>query len=50
MDKLTTPNSTLAIGRVSYCENSFVVKESSVLRMNNCAENPAHCQSANRYT
>jgi hypothetical protein len=42
-------NSTFAIGGVSYSPDSFVVAESSVLRMKICAENPAHRKSANRY-
>jgi hypothetical protein len=45
----TTGNSTLAIGGVSSPLDSFVVAESLVLRMNICAEKPAHRQSANRY-
>jgi len=44
-----TDNSTLAIGGVSSPLDSFVVAESSVLRTNICAENPAHRQSAKRY-
>jgi len=44
----TTANSTLAIGGVSSPLDSFVVKESSVLRTNFCAEKPAHRQSAKR--
>jgi hypothetical protein len=42
-------NSTLAIGGVSSPFDSFVVAESSVLRINFCAEKPAHRQSADRY-
>lgn len=42
-------NSTFAIGGVSYSKGSFVVTESFVLRINICAENPAHRKSANRY-
>jgi len=41
-------NSTLAIDGVSSPLNTFVVKESSVLRTNFCAVKPAHRQSANR--
>jgi hypothetical protein len=41
-------NSTLAIGGVSCSPDSFVVAESSVLRMNICAEKPAHRKSAKR--
>jgi hypothetical protein len=43
-----TPNSTLAIGGVSSPFDSFEVAESSVLRTNFCAENPANRQSAKR--
>ncbi|MBL0303777.1 MAG: hypothetical protein IPQ23_19110 [Cytophagaceae bacterium] len=42
-------NSTLAIGGVSSPLDSFVVAESSVLRINFCAEKLAHRQSAKRY-
>jgi hypothetical protein len=42
-------NSTFAIGGVSCSADSFVVIESSVLRINICAEKPAHRKSANRY-
>ena len=45
-----TANSTLAIGGVSSPLDSLVVAESSVLRTNFYAENPAHQQCANRYT
>jgi hypothetical protein len=45
----TYANSTLAIGGVSSPLDSFVVAESSVLRINFCAEKPAHRQSAKRY-
>lgn len=41
-------NSTFAIGRVSFSADSFVVTESSVLRINIYAEKPAHRKSANR--
>ena len=44
-----TANTTLAIGGVSSPLDSFVVAESSVLRTNFNAENPAHSQSAKRY-
>jgi hypothetical protein len=44
----TAYNSTLAIGGVSSPLDSFVVAESSRLRTNFCAENPAHRQSAKR--
>jgi hypothetical protein len=42
-------NSTLAIGGVSSPLDSFVVAESSQLRIKFSAEKPAHRQSANRY-
>jgi len=45
----TAYNSTFAIGGVSCSADSFVVTESSVLRMNICAEKPAHRKSAKRY-
>ena len=48
-ERKPTANSTLAIGGVSSPFDSFVVKESSVLRTNFCAEKPAHRQSAKRY-
>jgi hypothetical protein len=48
-ERITTANSTLAIGGVSSPLDSFVVAESSVLRTNVCAEKPAHRQSAKRY-
>ena len=41
-------NSTLAIGGVSSPLDSFVVAESSVLRIKFSAEKPAHRQSAKR--
>lgn len=41
-------NSTFAIGGGSCSADSFVVKGSLVLRMNICAEKPAHRKSANR--
>jgi len=43
-----TGNSTFAIGGVSCSAESFVVKESFVLRMNIGAEKPAHRKSAKR--
>jgi hypothetical protein len=49
MRRITTHNSTLAIGGVSWSADSFMVAESSVLRINICAEKPAHRQSAKRY-
>ena len=42
-------NSTFAIGGVSCSADSFVITGSSVLRMNICAEKPAHRKSAKRY-
>ncbi len=39
-------NSTFAIGGVSFSEDSVVVEGKSVLRINICAEKPAHRQSA----
>ncbi len=46
--KSTGHNSTFAIGGVLCLEGSFVIKESSVLRMNICTEKPAHRKSAKR--
>ncbi len=48
-EKITTPNSTFAIGGVSCSADSFVVAVSSVLRINICGEKPAHRKSAKRY-
>lgn len=48
-NRTTTANSTFAIGGVSCTADSFVVAESSVLRINICGKNPAHRKSANRY-
>ena len=45
---LPAANSTFAIGGVSCSKDSFVINESSVLRMNFCAEKPDHHKSANR--
>ena len=42
-------NSTFAIGGVTCFYDTFVVTESSVLRMNICGKNPAHRKSAKRY-
>lgn len=44
----TKRNSTFALRGVSCSADSFVVVESSVLRMNICAEKPAHRKSAKR--
>jgi hypothetical protein len=49
MTRSTGHNSTLAIGGVSSPLDSFVVAESSVLRIKFSAEKPAHRQSAKRY-
>ncbi len=43
---LPAANSTFAIGGVSFSADSFGVTENSVLRMNICAEKPAHRKSA----
>ena len=50
MDRKTTANSTFAIGGVQCSADTFVVTESSVLRINICAEKPAQRKSAKRYT
>ena len=42
-------NSRFAIGGVSCSADNFVVKESSVLRINICGEKPAHRKSAKRW-
>jgi hypothetical protein len=47
-DRTPAGNSTFAIGGVSCSADSFVVAESSVFRINICAEKPAHRKSANR--
>jgi hypothetical protein len=50
IEMLKTPNkSTFAIGGVLCSANSFVVAESSVLRINILAKKSAHRKSANRY-
>lgn len=46
----TTANRTLAIGGVPSPLDNFVEAESLVLRINFCAENPAHRQAAKRYS
>ncbi len=46
---MPAPNSTFAIGGVSYSADSLVVAESFVLLMNIIGKNPAHRKSANRY-
>lgn len=48
VDSRAAGNSTLAIGGVPSPHDSFVIAESSVLRTNFFAENPAHRQSAKR--
>ncbi len=50
MSRMPAANSTLAIGGVSSPLDSFVVTESSALRMSTCAEKPAHRQSPNHQT
>jgi hypothetical protein len=47
-NKTAAHNSTFAIGGVSCSADSFVVAESSVLRINICGENPAHRKCAKR--
>jgi hypothetical protein len=47
--RTTGYNSTFAIGGVSCSADSLVVAEYFVLRINICAEKPAHRKSANRY-
>ncbi len=47
--KQHTPNSTFAIGGVSFFADSSVVAESFVLRIKFSGKNPAHRKSANRY-
>ena len=47
--KARTAHSTFAIGGVTCFYDTFVVKKSAVLRMNICAEKPAHRKSAKRY-
>ena len=44
-----TANSTFAIGGVSCSAESFVVAESSALRMNICAKKAAYRKSANEF-
>jgi hypothetical protein len=47
-DRTPAGNSTFAIVGVSSPFDSFAVTEGSVLRMNICAEKPAHRKSAKR--
>ena len=49
MERITTANSTFAIGGVSCSADSLVAAESFVLRINISSKNPAHRKSANRY-
>lgn len=49
-NKSRTANITFAIGGVSYSADSLVVAESFVLRINICAEKPAHRKSVKRQT
>lgn len=46
---MSAPNSTFAIGGVSCSEDSLVVAESFVPRINISGENPAHRKYAKRY-
>jgi hypothetical protein len=48
-ERKTGHNSTFAIGGVSCSADSFVVAESSALRINICGKNPVHRKSAKRY-
>jgi hypothetical protein len=47
-ERITAANSTFAIGGVTCFYDTFVVKESAVLRINICAKKPAHRKSAKR--
>ena len=47
--KITTANSTFAIGGVFCSADSFVVAESFVLRINTSGKIPPHRKSANRF-
>lgn len=49
MTRMLTDKSTFAIGGVSCHADSFVVAESSILRINICAEKADHHKSAKRY-
>jgi hypothetical protein len=49
MIKNRTANSTLAIAGVQRLYDTFVVKESAVLRIKFCAKKTRHRQSADRY-
>jgi hypothetical protein len=48
VDSRAAGNSKFAIGGVSCSADSFVVAESSVLRINICGKTPAHRKSAER--
>ncbi len=48
-ERTASHNSTFAIGGVSCSEDSFVIAESFVLRINFSGKNPAHRKSAKRY-
>lgn len=47
-EKRAAGNSTFAIGGITCSADSLVVAESFVLRINICAEKPAHRKSAKR--
>ena len=49
-ERKTAHNSTFAIGGVSYSADSFVVAESSVLRINICGKNRQLLIAAKRYS
>ncbi len=49
MQRITTANSTFAIGGGLCSAGSFVVGEGTVLRMDVCTAKPAHRKSAKRY-
>ncbi|NGZ45464.1 hypothetical protein EWU23_13345 [Cytophagaceae bacterium 50C-KIRBA] len=49
-DRRAAGSSTFAIGGVSCLPDSFVVADSSVLRINISGKNLAHRIAANRYT
>jgi hypothetical protein len=47
--RITTANSTFAIGGVTCFYDTFVAKESAVLRINICSENRHLRQARKRY-
>ena len=49
-ERKTAYNTGLAKVAVQYSADTFVVTESSVLRINICGKNPAHRKSAKRQT